>query len=338
MDWTDVSLSYRLEDPHLGLNELKARWVNEKTWVYRHVFQRPEIPAGATVALVFDGLDTFASVRLNGVAILESSNMFIGYRVDITEVLGLPNSKNVLEIEFDCAQLKATELRSKDPNHKWVGIFGDKARLAVRKAQYHWGWDWGPVIMTAGIWREVRLEVYSARVEDLWPQTNLAPDHKSASVTAVAKIDAVNSECYVARFHLTLRGHEIASQEMPISADKNAQATFEVNNPELWWPHGYGSQPLYEVSVSLLCDGNELHNVSKKFGIRSAEVIQQPDKHGKSFFFRINGVDIFCGGSCWIPADNLLPSVSAERYRQWIELMVAGGQVMTRYARPEPTF
>ncbi|KAJ5490144.1 Glycoside hydrolase family 2 N-terminal [Penicillium expansum] len=301
----DLIANKKLEDPHLGLNELKARWVNEKTWVYRHVFQRPEIPAGATVALVFDGLDTFASVRLNGVAILESSNMFLGYRVDITEALGLPNSKNVLEIEFDCAQLKATELRSKDPNHKWVGIFGDKARLAVRKAQYHWGWDWGPVIMTAGIWREVRLEVYSARVEDLWPQTNLAPDHKTASVTAVAKIDAVNSECYVARFHLTLRGHAIASQEMPISADKNAQATFEVNNPELWWPHGYGSQPLYEVLVSLLCDGNELHNVSKKF-------------------------DIFCGGSCWIPADNLLPSVSAERYRQWIELMVAGGQVMTR--------
>ncbi|CRL19266.1 Glycoside hydrolase family 2, immunoglobulin-like beta-sandwich [Penicillium camemberti] len=326
----DLIANKKLEDPHLGLNELKARWVNKKAWVYRHVFQRPEIPAGATVALVFDGLDTFASVKLNGETILEASNMFLGYRVDITNAMGSSNNTNVLEIEFDCAETKATELRKKDPNHKWVGLFGDPARLGVRKAQYHWGWDWGPVIMTAGIWREVRLEVYSARVEDLWPQTNLAPDHKTATVTAVAKIDAVSSERHIARFHLALRGQEIASQDIPISDDKSAQATFEVSNPELWWPHGYGSQTLYEVSVSLLCDGNELHNASKKFGIRSAEVIQQPDKHGKSFFFRINGIDIFCGGSCWIPADNLLPSVSAERYRKWIELMVAGGQMMTR--------
>jgi Beta-galactosidase/beta-glucuronidase len=135
---TDVSLLCRLDDPHLGLNELKARWVNKKAWVYRHVFQRPEIPAGATAALVFDGLDTFASVKLNGETILRANNMFLGYRVDITEAMGSPNSTNVLEIEFDCAETKATELRNKDPNHKWVGLFGDPARLGVRKAQYHW--------------------------------------------------------------------------------------------------------------------------------------------------------------------------------------------------------
>ncbi|KAJ5185539.1 Glycoside hydrolase family 2 immunoglobulin-like beta-sandwich [Penicillium cf. griseofulvum] len=326
----DLIANKKLEDPYLGFNELKARWANEKAWVYRHTFQRPEIPTGATVALVFDGLDTFASVKLNGETILEASNMFLGYRVDVTEALGSPNSTNVLEVEFDCAQLKAIELRKKDPDHKWQGMFGDMARLAVRKAQYHWGWDWGPVIMTAGIWREVRLEVYSGRVKNLWPQTHLAPDHKTATVTAAAKIDASNSEHCVARFHLTLRGQEIARQDIPLSADQNAQAIFEIANPELWWPHGYGAQTLYEVSVSLLCNRNELHCVAKRFGIRSAEVIQQPDKHGKSFFFRINGIDIFCGGSCWIPADSLLPSISTERYRKWIELMVAGGQLMSR--------
>ncbi|KAJ5951049.1 Glycoside hydrolase family 2 immunoglobulin-like beta-sandwich [Penicillium vulpinum] len=327
----DLIANKKLEDPYLGFNELKARWVNEKSWVYRHVFQQPEIPAGATVALVFDGLDTFASVKLNGKVILESNNMFLGYRVDITEELrSSPESGNVLEVEFDCAQHKAIELRKKDPNHKWHGFNGEMGRLGVRKAQYHWGWDWGPIIMTAGIWREVRLEVYSARVGDLWPQTYLAPDHQTATITAHAKIDVPKSEGCVARFHLTLRGKEIAHQDIPVSSGQNARTTFRVNNPELWWPHGYGAQTLYEVSVSLLCDANELHNVSKKFGIRSAEVIQQPDKHGKSFFFRINGMDIFCGGSCWIPADNLLPSISTERYRKWIELMVEGGQVMTR--------
>jgi beta-mannosidase len=83
--------------------------------------------------------------------------------------------------------------------------------------------------------------------------------------------------------------------------------------------------------VSLVGDGNETHDqISKEFGIRSAEVIQEPDKHGKSFYFRINGVDIFCGGSCWIPADCLLPNISAERYWNWVKLMADGGQVMVR--------
>ncbi|EED20185.1 beta-mannosidase, putative [Talaromyces stipitatus ATCC 10500] len=329
----DLIANNKLENPYIGFNELKARWVNEKSWIYRHEFEQPEIPADATVALVFDGLDTFASVTLDGQKILESDNMFMGYRVNITDIL-IAKGPHVLEIKFDCAQFRAREIRSQHPDHKWVGFNGDMARLAVRKAQYHWGWDWGPVIMTAGIWREVRLEVYSARVADLWPQiTSISSDHQKASVTMIAKIDAAGIlESCTASFRLTLRGQELAHQDnISVNAtDQTVQAEFQLTNPELWWPHGYGSQTLYEVSISLWSNGKELHKKSKRFGIRSAEVIQQPDKHGKSFFFRINGVDIFCGGSCWIPTDSLLPSITAERYRKWIELMVAGGQMMIR--------
>lgn len=325
--------SYRLEDPYRGFNELKAHWVNEKAWIYRHEFQQPEIPAGAAVALVFDGLDTFASVKLDGQVILESTNMFLGHRVDVTKALqSNPEQPHVLEIEFDCALTKARELRGRYPDHKWEGFNGDMSRLAVRKAQYHWGWDWGPILMTAGIWREVRLEAYSARISDLWPQTQLASDHQSATITAAAEIDAAVSQSYTASFRLLLRGQEIARQDVNIGASQVVQATFQVDSPELWWPHGYGAQTLYEVTTSLVTSENELHHeVSKKFGIRSAEVVQQPDKHGKSFFFRVNGVDIFCGGSCWIPADSLLPNVNTERYRKWIKLMVDGGQMMVRY-------
>lgn len=292
-----------------------------------------DIPAGAAVALVFDGLDTFTTVRLDGQVILESTNMFLGHRVDITQAVKSGSQQlHMLEIEFDCAQLKARELRSKDPQHKWEGFNGDMARLAVRKAQYHWGWDWGPVIMTAGIWREARIEMYTSRIADLWPQTRLSADHNTATVTAVAEIDTVSPHAYTASFRLTLRGREIDRQYIPVDGNGTCTATFPVAQPELWWPNGYGSQTLYKVSVSLVSDGNEVHHeVSKEFGIRSAEVVQEADKHGKSFYFRINGVDIFCGGSCWIPADGLLPTISAERYQNWVKLMAEGGQKMVRY-------
>lgn len=283
--------------------------------------------------IVFDGLDTFASVNLNGENILTSSNMFIGHRVDITKSVSESDGPCVLEIEFDCAQLKAQELRNKYTDHKWEGFNGDIARLAVRKAQYHWGWDWGPVIMTAGIWRDIRLEVYTVRVADLWPQIQLEPNHKTATIAATAEINAVISGYYTASFSLALRGKQIDCQNflVEINSRKSIEATFQIDNPELWWPHGYGSQPLYDLSVSILEGaGKELHKMSKRVGIRSAELIQQPDKHGKSFFFRINGQDIFCGGSCWIPADSLLPNIDQERYKSWINLMVKGNQTMVR--------
>jgi beta-mannosidase len=295
--------------------------------------KRPDIPTGAKVVIVFDGLDTFASVTLNGQNILTSSNMFIGHRVDITKLLLESDGPHVLEIEFDCAQLKAQELRSKYPGHRWEGFNGDMARLAVRKAQYHWGWDWGPVIMTAGIWRDVRLEAYSVRVAGLWPQTQLEHNNKTATITATAEIDAGVSGYYTVSFCLSLRGKQIACQSLlvEVNSTKSIEAKLQINNPELWWPHGYGSQPLYDMSVSISGGpGKELHKMSKRIGIRSAEVIQQPDKHGKSFFFRINGQDIFCGGSCWIPADCLLPSIRQGRYKSWIDLMVKGGQTMVR--------
>lgn len=320
----------RLEDPFIGFNELDARWTNEKAWVYRKTFQRPTIIDGAVVDLVMDGLDTFATVKINGEVILTSDNMFLGHRVNITKALAA-EGENTLEIEFDCALLKAREIRNHHPEHKWVGFNGDPSRLAVRKAQYHWGWDWGPVLMTAGIWRPILLEVYTARISDLWPQTTLSEDHQTAEVKTLASIESPNEGDWTARFSLSLHGKEIASQDIPASGNCTVDTSFRVNRPELWWPHGYGEQSLYEVSVTLLGQGDQsVDKKSKKFGIRTAEIIQQPDKHGKSFYFRINGQDIFCGGSCWIPADSILTNISTDRYRKWIELMVAGRQNMIR--------
>ena len=306
--------------------------MNDKSWTYRTVFQKPTVAAGSSIVLAFDGLDTFATVKLDGSVILESDNMFLAHRVDVTKALETEGD-HVLEIDFDCAMRRARELREKDTKHNWASFNGDPARMAVRKAQYHWGWDWGPLLSTAGIWREVRLEVYSAKISDLWTAVELAPDHQTAQVSAFAEVDGADSvDSYKASFVLSLQGKQVA-REVATLKDRVTKVTFDVTQPSLWWPNGYGDPALYEISVSLEKEDHEIHSVSKKIGIRTAELIQQPDKHGKSFFFRINGVDVFCGGSCWIPADNLLPSITAERYRKWIELMVAGRQVMIRYVR-----
>ena len=279
--------------------------------------------------LAFDGLDTFAHVRLNGKIILETDNMFTPYRVDITHAIEA-QSEHELEIEFDSALLKAREIEKQHPEHKFLCFNGDTARLAVRKAQCHWGWDWGPVIMCAGIWRPVRLEVYTARISDLRTDLNFSPNYKSASLKISATVDGHQKESLTAKFSISLGGKVLATKHASISSDGKATVTLEVGQPSLWMPSGYGQQTLYDVNVSITSNSEELHAQSRRIGMRKVELVQEPDKHGKSFYFRINDVDVFCGGSCWIPADSIITNITRERYRAWLELMIPANQKMIR--------
>ena len=135
---TDGRFLHRIPDPFLGFNELEAEWVADKAWTYKVTLPDVQPPEGGTVmVLAFDGLDTFATARLNGRVILESDNMFLPHRVHVTDFFK-SSSSNVLEIDFASARLKAIEIREAHPEHTWVGFNGDMSRLAVRKAQYHW--------------------------------------------------------------------------------------------------------------------------------------------------------------------------------------------------------
>ena len=321
---------FRIEDPFLGFNELKCQWVAEKDWTYK--IELPQVSAfkgDAKHILAFDGLDTFATVKLNGHVILESDNMWIMHRVDITSNLQAQSS-NTLEIDFKPALLEAQKIKDAHPDHKWVGFNGDMARLAVRKAQYHWGWDWGPVLMTCGPWRSVRLETYQARVEDLRVDYTVDPSLKKVNGTITAKVEGTSGKTI--NFSATLAGREIFKGTADVGSNGDAKVEFVVNEPQLWFPHGYGEQSLYTVTATVTTgqSGHELHSLSKRTGFRRGELIQEPDEIGKTFFFRLNNVDIFCGGSDWIPADSFTPRVTEEKYRQWLETMVDGNQVMIR--------
>jgi beta-mannosidase len=126
-----------IPDPYIGKNELDVQWIGEKVWVYKTEFPTPAVPNGAKAVLAFDGLDTFATVVLNGETILETENMFIPERVDVTSVLR-QGAENELVITFDSAYLRGWKLVEKYPDHKWGCWNGDNSRLAVRKSQYHW--------------------------------------------------------------------------------------------------------------------------------------------------------------------------------------------------------
>ncbi|KAH7034707.1 putative beta-mannosidase B [Microdochium trichocladiopsis] len=326
-------LAHRLiSDPYIGKNELDCQWVGEKAWVYRTKFATPKLKhgsggsSGATRAvLAFDGLDTFATVVLNGHTILETDNMFIPERVDVTKHLQEEGEDNELAITFESAYLRGWKLVEQHPDHVWGCWNGDNSRLAVRKSQYHWGWDWGPTLLTCGPWRPINLEVFESRISDLWCDIDVAATLKEATITAHASVEGDGSST---KFEVSLGEDVVATQEV----DAGSSATFKLSNPQLWYPVRYGKQPLYTVTATLISDGHEIDTVSKKFGLRRARLVQRPLKEqpGMSFFFEVNNIPIFCGGSDWIPADNFIPRIDKKRYYDWVKLVADGNQFMIR--------
>ncbi|KAK3393854.1 glycoside hydrolase family 2 protein [Podospora didyma] len=316
-----------IPDPFIGKNELDVQWIGEAQWVYRTTFAAADVPQGAQAILAFDGLDTYATVVLNGVTILETDNMFLPERVDATAVLK-KEGDNELVITFDSAYLRGWKLVEKYPEHKWGCWNGDNSRLAVRKAQYHWGWDWGPTLLTCGPWRPINLEIYEARLADLSFESLVDKSLSSADVKVTAEIEGkVDS----VRFDVALDDKPVASETVEASSG-SVTASFRISNPALWYPVRYGKQPLYQITATLLSGGVEVDSVSKKTGLRRAELVQRPlkDQPGTSFFFEVNNIPLYCGGSDWIPADNFIPRISRQKYYDWVKLVADGNQFMIR--------
>ncbi|KAI1767052.1 glycoside hydrolase family 2 protein [Hypoxylon sp. FL1150] len=321
----DLLANSRIADPMIDLNELSVRWIAEKVWIYRVQFKKPtelEAQEAATADLVFEGLDTFAAVRLNGNDILKSDNMFLSHRVDVSSLL---RDENVLEITFDSALLRGRQLvKEHSHEHEFYVRQTEVSRVPVRKAQYNWGWDWGPILMTAGPWRPVYLEQYVSRIDDVWTHCEVSEDLKTCSGHIFAKV--ANAGSKPVTLSLSLDGTSVWEKECFADSNGLVTADFHVDSPELWYPFGYGSQTRYELRASL----GSTDQKSKLIGFRRSELIQEEDEFGKSFYFRINGHDVFAGGSCWIPADSFLPQITAERYHDWMKLMVEGNQHMLR--------
>jgi len=185
--------------------------------------------------------------------------------------------------------------------------------------------------MPCGPWREVRFEVYEARVSDIRVDYEVDAGLKSVKGSISTYVEG-NSGKIVEVSAWTNDGKSIVFKgTADVDNDGLAKLLFHINDPQLWYPHGYGKQVLYDVRATVSNGDVELDTASRRTGFRKLKLVQQPDEIGKSFYFRVNNIDVFCGGSDWIPADSFTPRISAERYRKWLQMMVDGYQNMIRY-------
>ncbi|CAF3486108.1 unnamed protein product [Fusarium graminearum] len=322
-----------IPDPYIDINELKCLWVNDTDWTYRTTKVGPvSLKPSERAVLVFEGLDTIVDVYLNDEHILFSDNMHVSHRVDVTNILGNTQDSAVLELRFRAAPAYGRAKRAiigykRLPTGRAVN-FGGSERLFVRKAQYHWGWDWGPAVNTCGPWKPIYFEVYESRVNNLWVTQNVAEDFSSVEVTVKGQVENANGIDHVSvQVSDEETGDTVAEKEVELSSNGSFETHFMIENPKLWYPFMYGKQSLYVVKAIIPGD-----TAAKSIGIRRLRLLQHAleDQEGASFIFEINNIRLFSGGSCWIPADFMLPRVTRQKYEQWIRLAKEGNQSMIR--------
>ncbi len=321
-----------IPDPFFGRQEDEVQWIGAQDWLYRCDFDvLSSMRAASSIVLCCEGLDTFTTGWLNGQTIFASDNMFLPLRIDIRNHLRA--EKNTLFILFESALRKGQEREALHGKHPvWNG---DSSRVYVRKAQYHYGWDWGPTLLTAGPWRPARIEAYYTRIAAVHANVALDTAHTNASVTLHTNLETTLP---LHDQHLTIdiavfdpTGDLVAHVVQPVTA-KDLQHTLAIADPQLWWPRGYGAQALYRLVVTVQAIDRVLDRYEQRLGLRTIRLLQEPlrDETGTTFLFEVNNTPIFCGGANWIPADMLLPRLTSERYRAWLQLAADANMLMLR--------
>jgi beta-mannosidase len=326
---TDLMALKLIPDPYWRDDEAKVQWVGLSNWQYRKTIDVDAATlARAHVELVFDGLDTFAEVWLNGHKVLAADNMFRRWRVPVKALLHA--GANILEVRLYSPIERLQPWLLKQPYAlpgEFDSAFGDEPEGKqtanyVRKAAYQYGWDWGPRVVTEGIWQGVELES--------WGVLRLADFHiAQKSVTAgIAKLDAqldVDADAPVsAHVALSWRAPDGSKQslqrDVELKAGENAIAIpLAIAHPQRWWPVGYGKPNLYGFHVEVAAGGKVLASADRETGLRSIELRRRKDQWGKSFEFVVNGVPIFAKGANFIPPDIFPTRVTSAKFRQLLE-------------------
>lgn len=312
--FNDLLNAGKIDDPFYRDNEGKALYIASRDYEYMRSFTVSKILLDSdSVVLHCEGLDTIATININGVLVGETDNMHRQYEFDIKGLLH--DGENIIHI------LLKSPLKYIEQKQKEYPLWGSQDAIQgypyIRKAHCMFGWDWGPKIPDSGIWRNISIRGYNtARIEDVY----ITQLHEKNAVSLDIRVrhKKYSSESIDIAVKVTSPGNEIFIKKTPGENIEN-HINIKINNPELWWPNGYGLQSLYRVDVRLEKGSLQVDERAFNIGLRTIRVIREPDSWGESFKFEVNGVSIFAMGADYIPEDSLLPRRSYKRTEKLIK-------------------
>ncbi len=322
---TDLLANKKIEDPFFESNEITLQWIDTVSWEYQTEFNYSFNKTHSKVYLHFEGLDTYAIVYFNDSPIGKADNMFRSWKFDVTEKIKAGNNSILIRFE-PASTIGKSEAKKLD-----YTLPGDE-KVFTRKAAYHYGWDWGPRFVTAGIWKPVSLVIESS---------STIADHHQFMVNEITDKEAKASLKSALRFNkaTTLKisvfnkadNTLVGSSTHAVNKDSILETPISIQNPTLWWCNGYGEPHLYTLHI--VCEDlsdQTKHEQELRVGLRTIALVQEKDSLGKSFYFKLNGKAIFSKGANYIPPDNFLPRVTNEKYTEVVARAKAANMNMLR--------
>lgn len=293
---TDLLEAGLLPDPWYRDNEKDLRWVEHRDWVYTRTFELPPEYIGSPRHILrFEGLDTLCTLELNGIVLGNTHNMHRSWDFDVHPYLKA--GPNTLTAHF---QSPLPEMQRRDQEKTLPGwnLYHKtyRGKSYLRKMACAFGWDWGLMAPTSGIWQPAALLCFNERIENL-----RIDQHHTDSGDISLTVHGLKTDGAPGRVRLGFQGKPLL--EFPLTDAAEFSVEVPVPDPHLWWPNGMGDQPLYDLTATL----DSGHSVLKRIGLRTLALIREPDAFGESFRFRVNGRDIFMKGGNWIPCD-IFPS------------------------------
>lgn len=321
---TDLLANKVIEDPFFRDNEKNLQWIENENWEYISEIELNEKTLRRrNLEIIFDGLDTYADVYFNDSLIIRADNMFRKWTASIKTIA--KQGSNKLYILFKSPVKTADSIRK----NQLPLPGGDRA--FTRKAAYHYGWDWAPRFVTSGIWRNVKITGWDFFMIDGVSIEQRKITNETALLTAVLDVKSDEKADFLT--HVTDKGTGgrliyYTTQIQP--GDNTVKIDFEIKNPKLWWSNGHGKQNMYDFFIESTDNRERWHSVEISTGLRNIELIQEKDSIGESFYFKLNGVPVFCKGANFIPADCFLPRVTKDKYTELIKAAKESNMNMLR--------
>lgn len=309
---TDLEKNTIIPNPLIGINEQLCQWIPEHDWVYETApFDVSDsIFSKENIRLKFHQLDTYATVYLNDQKILVAENAFRSYEVDVKSIL--KNSGNVLRIQFTSPTREGTErLKALD-----YPIPGDAMRAITRKPQYHYGWDWGPKLITSGITGPIEWIAYNEiHIRQLFAEQKFISAERAELVMHVDIHSTIKEKIHFT-IHIPETGETISTEAEVRPGLQTLYFSISIKQPKLWWSNGLGEPNLYHFDVTLEKEKIIVARASMRTGLRTIKLITEKDEWGESFYFELNGKPVFAKGANYIPITMLPAIADTTTYRQ----------------------
>ena len=307
-----------IPDPFFGQNEAKLQWISDKNWTYKLIFNADQsIFSKGNIEILFHGLDTYADIYLNGLKIISANNMFHPWSAEIKELIKMEMNELVIQFRSPLVEV-AEKMKSLDYSLPADNDQAGKTSPHSRKAPYHYGWDWGPCLVTSGIWKGVELVGW-----DDWHVTHFQINNKSVSkdnaeLEVELEVTAEIQETLKITLSELITNNEYEQSFKMKNGVNNFSFNISLANPQLWWPHGHGDQILHHFFLTVETH-DQLEQRERKIGIRDVTIKRAEDERGESFEIYVNNMPIYSKGANWIPADYFVERLQVEDYKRLLK-------------------